>query len=891
MALRILLVLLSVEFFCLICHAEIVEERGSLLEFFAGSEEGCEYDNWVSHISEGIAREGYNDYGPAENDRQTNGFGAYQIVDSLENYEAILEDWYAIFANIISDQINEADNVLSNSAFADYYQIVSLADGDRDYILLREVLNDEYVDDNGTEEEDDDVTGSFDYGWGLYIFNTDPITEKVVFEIPHPCDDFITPFVGIDAFLSLNALAIFVTGAGREVEWTEEGEYNNALTRSDPTRLPNISVFQEAHKTIVDSVGSEFIIQIHSYDSGGRAFPQNILSAVLDRDPNPPILDFENKFDIISLTPLIPVAANTIGNADHAEVSIREYYSVYYDGGYFYNDTIQISNTMGGLQGWDSPQARYSHIDHNVSEDDENYFHVEHDEFPDVIVEEILEFFPADGVPTYQTYSYIVDYYRPLYSAIYDYYHKSRIHDVPDDFETIQTAINASFGGDTILVEPDEYIENINFMGKNLLLASHFLTTNDHKFIDQTIINGDQAGSVVTFDHGENANARLEGFTITNGESEIGGGIFCLLSDPTIDHCLIIGNSAGGVGGGIFYQGATSLITNCTISQNTAGESGGAIFGWDETAIGVLNCILWDNSPQEISFLRFGNPNLLNISYTDIDGGIEAIVLRNNAEIIAGDGIIDTDPLFAEPQSFNYFLEIDSPCIDAGDPEQPLYADSSYADMGALPIRSQDIHLSNDVLEFGDVRLGRLDSLGLTISNIGQSPLTVYSQTVIPEVTHFSIDEEEMVEFEIEGESEHVTWVRFIADDVDDYMAILQIISNDLANDSLYVRMTATAVTVIDESEHMAYKFGLDNLYPNPFNSTAIMTYTLPKPGRLKLVVYDIEGRLHKIVDDRVTDAGKHAVEINAVDFSAGVYFIKLEMGDKTDILKFVVVK
>ena len=295
---RILFILLFLSHFSLICKAEIIEERGSLLEFFGGVEDACEYDNWISHISEGIALEGFNDYGPVELDRQTNGFGAYQIIDSLENPAGILEDWYGIFANILANEIDQADAILSNSDFADYYQFVRLVDGNRTYLILREVLNEDYVDDNGTEDEADDVSGSFDYGWGLYVFNLNPTTPNVVLEVPHPCDDYITPFIAIDAFLLLNARAIFVSGAGREVEWTEEGEYNNAVTRSDPTRLQNVSAFQEAHKAIVDSTDSEFIVQIHSYDSAGRNLPQSILSAVSDYDPNPPLLDFETHFDI-----------------------------------------------------------------------------------------------------------------------------------------------------------------------------------------------------------------------------------------------------------------------------------------------------------------------------------------------------------------------------------------------------------------------------------------------------------------------------------------------------------------------------------------------------------------------------------------------------------------
>ena len=76
---------------------------------------------------------------------------------------------------------------------------------------------------------------------------------------------------------------------------------------------------------------------------------------------------------------------------------------------------------------------------------------------------------------------------------------------VPQDFPSIQTAINNSQNGDTVLVFPGTYFENINFKGKNIVLGSLFLTTGDTTFVSQTIIDGNQQGCVVTFENGENS--------------------------------------------------------------------------------------------------------------------------------------------------------------------------------------------------------------------------------------------------------------------------------------------------------------------------------------------------------------------------------------------------
>ena len=66
----------------------------------------------------------------------------------------------------------------------------------------------------------------------------------------------------------------------------------------------------------------------------------------------------------------------------------------------------------------------------------------------------------------------------------------ARIINIPADYLTIQTGIDASINGDTVLVQPGTYIENVNFNGQNIALASMFITTRDTAYISSTIIDG-----------------------------------------------------------------------------------------------------------------------------------------------------------------------------------------------------------------------------------------------------------------------------------------------------------------------------------------------------------------------------------------------------------------
>jgi parallel beta-helix repeat protein len=167
--------------------------------------------------------------------------------------------------------------------------------------------------------------------------------------------------------------------------------------------------------------------------------------------------------------------------------------------------------------------------------------------------------------------------------------HATTIH-VPADQPTIQAAIDAASNGDSVLVAPGTYFENINFMGKAITVTSSGGPS-------VTTINGGGVGAVVTFDTSEGSGSVLSGFTITNGLGGTdstgvgGGGIQIDSASPTITGNVITSNSAGvnGYGAGISARASSALIQGNEITNNH-GESreGGGVFIGDSGSVQLI---------------------------------------------------------------------------------------------------------------------------------------------------------------------------------------------------------------------------------------------------------------------------------------------------------------
>jgi hypothetical protein len=85
--------------------------------------------------------------------------------------------------------------------------------------------------------------------------------------------------------------------------------------------------------------------------------------------------------------------------------------------------------------------------------------------------------------------------------------------------------------------------------------------------------------------------------------------------------------------------------------------------------------------------------------------------------------------------------------------------------------------------------------------------------------------------------------------------------------------------------------YNLSQNYPNPFNPATKISFSLPKAGDVKLVVYDILGKEVAIVINDFRTAGTHTIDFNASNLASGVYLYRIEAGTFTDTKKMMLLK
>ncbi len=179
--------------------------------------------------------------------------------------------------------------------------------------------------------------------------------------------------------------------------------------------------------------------------------------------------------------------------------------------------------------------------------------------------------------------------------------------EVPGDYPTIQSALDAACDGDTVRVQPGTWQECINFGGKAIVLTG--IAPEDSAVVQESVLLG--AGeSVVRITQGEPEGTEIRGLRIRGGNStdygecigSVGGGFMLSNADVAIRHCVIDSNHAltpgmyyRGKGGALWANQTRLRVSDCLIERNKAQDYGGGFALWDSD-VRLVGCEFRDNS-------------------------------------------------------------------------------------------------------------------------------------------------------------------------------------------------------------------------------------------------------------------------------------------------------
>tara|TARA_Y100001970_G_scaffold294323_1_gene450557 strand:+ start:13587 stop:16652 length:3066 start_codon:yes stop_codon:yes gene_type:complete len=250
--------------------------------------------------------------------------------------------------------------------------------------------------------------------------------------------------------------------------------------------------------------------------------------------------------------------------------------------------------------------------------------------------------------------------------------YSDRIFNVPEEYEKIGQAILFASNGDTVLVEPGTYYEEIDFMSKSI-----FLLSTDGPSVTSIIANSEdgyieEQNSVITIRDANQSFAYLDGFTLQGGYGKgvdfeyfisvasdpemfndmmynyiSSGGVSIINSSVTLSNLIIKNNSARNFGAGIGIVDSYTELNNIILEENNIPDTdalGGSGIAINGGATSINNCTIRDNSVGLNAYQLNGGGGIL-CGFNFAGNPLELIITNsqiynNSANIGAGIGAL-----------------------------------------------------------------------------------------------------------------------------------------------------------------------------------------------------------------------------------------------------------
>ena len=459
----------------------------------------------------------------------------------------------------------------------------------------------------------------------------------------------------------------------------------------------------------------------------------------------------------------------------------------------------------------------------------------------------------------------------------------ARILHVPEEFGTIQTGIDSSQNGDTVLVGPGEYPEVLTIRGQQILLTSSngpYETTIQGRLLIGSF--ADTLGCIfqgfTLYDPNSDPWSGGPGINLISGKSRIignilrhhyltggGGGISSDFQPALVSHNIIEGNYAMNGGGGVYFRDTPDVEISYNIIRNN--RSGYGVAGVGRGAgiylsrAHVFYNLIYDNRVECYTYpgpdcgkgggidawdmgetIIYNNTIVNNIAKKNgIDGeggGIFAWLSQSNYLIIKNNIIAfnnrgglcinyyPPESLYANPESYNLIYGNNSYDISAPETSQTdIFADPMFTDTSSYDYSLQP---GSPCIDAGDPS------------------------------------------FPLDPDSTRVDIGALFFDH---------------------------SVSIDDSSKAIPFNFELHQNYPNPFNGQTTISYNLPSASIVSFTIFDITGHIiKKLSYNESQEAGIHryiwdGTNNSGQGVSTAIYFYELQVNKDKIVKSMILIK
>ncbi len=409
--------------------------------------------------------------------------------------------------------------------------------------------------------------------------------------------------------------------------------------------------------------------------------------------------------------------------------------------------------------------------------------------------------------------------------------------------------------------------------------------------------------------------ADLDQGSFTDNQAPAGGGLALVRGQLTLtgSDCNSNGGPAEPNFGGSLYADTGSQITvrNCTFRDEEVALQGAVLYGIgcsgefiNNSVNGIQNSILGSTIALTSSSL-----DIRNNQFTNIVGGPPLFATGaplptaaynnffgnggtgNYTGFASSGGDSEADPLYADPDTGDLRLLLDSPALDAGDPAL-IDPDGGRSDIGAFGGSGADPLRPDSPTNLAVITSPRSWWIDLDWDDSPAGDLAgyaVYRSTV----SGFQPRADNRVALTIPGASEYIDEV---PDGVTDFYYKVSAYDLDGYGSGHSNEVDGVGIEETPADELLPTAFALHGAFPNPFNPRTTMRFALPRQCNPRLRIVGVDGRIIRDLQLGLLPAGEHDWIWDGRDDSgrsvaAGIYQALFEAADWNDQLKLTLIK